>query len=222
MTENLRVEAWKDEWESIKVDLELFPYDDVQEALLDVLEKKLYARWLTVYNIKKLTGEISLDTGYDRHYIAKGELSEEDTKACADKLFMYHFKLEGMFGAIFLTAFTLLTFPPLFLLSRIWSVQYQPLVYLLFIIAATLVYSTARYERRWEDRFKCCGIPAVVTIYWLMNSGDALLKTIEYLWLFAAYYYVVMHAATWALMERAKKFFDPFGFSYLIAIRTLK
>jgi hypothetical protein len=220
--ETLRVDAWETEWEDIKWDMELHPQNTVQKALLDVLEDTLYSRWLIAYNSRKFedTSQNADDAEY--FFTRNKELPEEETKACQDELFTYRFKLECKFGLIFLTVFSLLTFLPLFLLSFVWGIQYQPLVYLLLIVATTVTYFTPPFERRGSDYVRCYAVPVIVTIHWLVNSGDVLFKTMVCLWLFTTFYYVALHTVIWAVMDRIKKSFDPFGYAYLLTIKNLK
>jgi hypothetical protein len=49
-----------------------------------------------------------------------------------------------------------------------------------------------------------------------------LFKTVAYLWLFTTCHYIFLHAATWKIMGKVKKYFDPFGYAYLLTIRDLK
>lgn len=221
--ENLRVDAWESEWEDIKWDMELHPKNNVQQALLEVLESKLYSRWLIAYNSKK-SEDASPNADDTEYFIIREELSEEEAKACQDELFAYRFRLECRFGFIFLMTFSLLTFPPLFLLSLIWSVPYQPLIYFLLFIATTVVYFTPPFERRWRDRFRCYAILAIVTIHWFVTSRDNMLyyKMMACLWPFTTFYYLALHTVVWTVMDKSKKFFDPFGYAYLLTIKNLK
>jgi hypothetical protein len=145
------VDAWEAEWEGIQQDLELYPQNNVQKALLDLLESKLYSRWL---NVRKSR----METDGVEYVIIKDELPEE-IKACENKLYTYLSELEIRFGLHFLMAFSFFTFPLLFVLSLIFGVPYQPLVYLLFITAITIIYFEPPFERRWEHRLGCYSVP---------------------------------------------------------------
>jgi hypothetical protein len=75
------------------------------------------------------------------------------------------------------------------------------MIYLLLIIATTIIYFTPPFERRWDDHFRCYAIPVIVTIHWLVvKSGGMLFKTMAYLWLFTTFYYVALHTVVWAVI----------------------
>jgi hypothetical protein len=219
--ENLRVDSWEAEWEEIQRDMELYPQNNVQKLLLDVLEGKLYSRWLPVHNDRMEAEDALGDAQGVEYVVIKDELPEE-VKACQNELFIYRSRLESKFGIIFLMTFSLLTFLPLFLLSFIWSVQYQPLVYLLFIPAMTITYFAPPFERRLEHHLRCYAVPVIVTVHWLVSSSGMPFKTVAYLWLFTTCYYILLRVATWKIIDKVKKYFDPLGYAYLLTIRNLK
>jgi hypothetical protein len=218
--ESLRVVEWEAEWESIRQDMELFPQNDVQKALLYFLEGRIYSRWLIAWN-SRIRHDESLGKGRIQYVAVKDDLPLV-MKTMREKIFAYWFKLECKFGMIFLFTFSLLTIPPLLLLSLIWGVQYQPLIYLLFISAAMAVYFTPLYDKRWEHYIKCYAVPIIATVYRFINPNSIPLAILSYLWIFTTFYCAFLHTATWAIMDKIKKSFDPFGYAYLLTIKTMK
>jgi hypothetical protein len=105
----------------------------------------------------------------------------------------------------------------------IGSVQYQPLIYLLFFSATMILYFTPTFERRWGHRIEAYSIPIIATIYRLINSNSLPYATVFYLWFFTTLYYFYLQSMTWVLLDKVKqKYFDPFGYSYLFTIKKLK
>ena len=217
----LRLNLWEAEWEDIQKDMELFPQNNVLKALLDVLERKLYGRWLRSHRIQSSNKRAFRGTQVKYEYIKKDELPEE-VRACRKELFIYRMGLECKFGIIFLMAFFFLTLVPLFLLSFIWTMPYRQLFCLFFISATTIIYLIPPFKRNWEHYFRCYLIPVVATVHLSMNLNESLFKTVLYLWIFTAFYVAFLSFATWNAMDKARIFFDPFGYAYLLTIRNLK
>jgi hypothetical protein len=156
-------------------------------------------------------------------YVALKDDPPPAIQTMREAVFAYWLKLECKFGIAFLEVFSLLTFPLLILISLIFSVQYQPLIYLLLISALIVMYFTPPIMRSGLDCIKCYAVPMITMVYRFMNSGTMSFATLLCLWLFTALYYVLMDPVVWAFVMRARErdFLDPFGYAYLLTAKNI-
>jgi hypothetical protein len=227
--ESIRKLVWKSRWEEVKEDMELFPENDVQEALLYILSRRMYSRWLLrweKYRSEEILDQIQEMDIAQYRMLQDGTLQDDpppEIKTVRGALIAYWAKLECKFGIIFLMSFSLLTLLPLFILSLIWKVQYQPLVYLLFISAVMIIYSSPPIGHRQRNhRIKCFAIPVIVTLYRIINSDAMPSLSLWSLWIFMIFHYVFLHFVTWLLVAKERKYFDPFGIAYLSTIKNFR
>jgi hypothetical protein len=218
---DVRMLAWEAEWKQIRQDMELFPQNDIQKALLDILEGRIYLRWIVGCRMwHDEPPEKDQDT---LQYTATRGDQPPVLKTMKEAVFAYWLKLECKFGIIFLKVFAVLTIPLLLLLCLIMGVQFQPLIYLLLIAAAIVMYFTPPILRSRLDCIKCHVVPMIATIYRFINSGSMSLITLLCLWIFTAFYYFALNPVVWAAVARAKEkgSLDSFEFAYLLAAKNL-
>ncbi|MDR3230250.1 MAG: hypothetical protein LBT65_02325 [Synergistaceae bacterium] len=211
-------DLWQARW---KVILEAMPdlrnsRNDVQDKLLDVLYDKMRVRWL-----KRMEAEVSLKSMETegrsvRILIRKG--------SSGDDMLFHRLKLEPMFCAFFLLSFSVLTFPPLSLLSFFFDVRYMPLALLLLMEAATVMYFLAPPKHRSCGQMLLgCVIPVVSLICRLVSSSGPEWSTVLCLGAFTVVYHAFIHRLTLSIIRILKHVapLDPFECDYISALRCL-